>query len=64
MERYSIKRGKKVEEENVDKFLQEVVELSKKHGLSISHDDCYGNFVVSKYDHDDIEWILSAQVFE
>lgn len=44
----------------VDDFLKEVVEVCKKHGLSIGHEDIHGAFTVEKYSEDLKKWLLAA----
>lgn len=41
-------------------FLKEIIELSKKYGLSLAHEDEHGSFIVEKYNEYDIAWLLSA----
>jgi hypothetical protein len=44
----------------IDAFLKEVVELSKKHGLSLSHEDTEHAFVVVRYSEANSRWLLDA----
>lgn len=41
-------------------FLNEIVEVCKRHGLSISHEDYHGAFIIERYCEDNIEWLTSA----
>jgi hypothetical protein len=41
-------------------FLAEVVEVCRKHGLSIAHEDEHGAFVVKPYSEGYAEWLLDA----
>jgi hypothetical protein len=62
VERWGVETGKKVENEQVDKFLQEIVSVCKKYGLSISHEDTHGSFIIEAYDESNIEWLMSALI--
>lgn len=42
------------------KFLEEIDEVSRKHGLSISHEDGHGAFIVEEYDESNIDWLFEA----
>ena len=41
-------------------FIEEIVQLSKKYNLSLSHEDGQGGFMVGPYYEDNIEWIRAA----
>lgn len=41
----------------VEKYLEEIDEISKKYGLSISHEDGQGAFIIEKYDKLNIKWL-------
>ncbi|MEW5958068.1 MAG: hypothetical protein AB1801_10115 [Chloroflexota bacterium] len=62
MERWGVETGKKVENEQVDKFLQEITSVCKKYGLSISHEDTHGAFVIEAYNEANIDWLVSALI--
>jgi hypothetical protein len=62
MERWDVETGKKMENEQVDKFLHEIASVCKKYGLSISHEDTHGAFVIEAYDESNIEWLMSALI--
>ena len=59
MKRWSMKGGN-VENEKVDNFLKEVVDVCRKHGFSISHEDSNGAFKVENYDDDHSIWLMDA----
>ena len=46
--------------EKMKNFLDEIESVCKKHNLSISHEDCYGAFIVEDYRSENIEWLFSA----
>lgn len=41
-------------------FLQEVVALSRKHNLSIAHEDQHGAFLIEEYKDVNITWLMAA----
>tara|TARA_R110002072_G_scaffold303042_1_gene491771 strand:- start:6036 stop:6203 length:168 start_codon:yes stop_codon:yes gene_type:complete len=48
---------KKTDKEKAQAFIEEIIEVSKRHGLTISHEDSQGLFEVNKYNNFDIEWL-------
>jgi hypothetical protein len=44
----------------VQEFLEAVIALSKSRGLSISHEDGHGGFLVAEYDESLSRWLLDA----
>ena len=58
MERWEINLGKDVITPiYVDKYLEEIEQISKRYNLSISHEDCHGAFIIEKYDKLNIKWL-------
>jgi len=51
-----------LKDEKVDEFLQAIVEVCRKHGYSLSHEDTQGGFIVEKYNEANIEWLMDAVV--
>ena len=47
-------------EERIKQFMKEYEELCIKHGISLSHEDCQGAFIIDEYDEDNVEWVKSA----
>jgi len=41
-------------------FLQELASVCRKHGLSISHEDSQGAFMIVEYDASCEEWLMNA----
>lgn len=41
-------------------FLNDIVEVYKKHGLSLSHEDYHGAFCVECFDEDNVKWLFDA----
>lgn len=42
------------------KFIEEVLKLSKEYGYSISHEDIHGAFIIEPYDENNIDWLKGA----
>lgn len=59
-ERWSRKAGGFVVVPEVDAFLAEIVEVCKRHGLSIQHEDSGGAFQVVEFYEPAMEWLLDA----
>lgn len=63
MKRWSIKGGEfggYIENEKVDKFLQEIADVCRKHGYSISHEDGHGAFEIEDFSESNVEWLMAA----
>lgn len=46
--------------ERMKVFLEEIDSVCKRHGLSISHEDYHGVFLIEEYDKGNIEWLFGA----
>lgn len=46
--------------ENILNFLNDIERVCKKHGLSISHEDCHGGFEIESYQQFNIDWLKAA----
>ena len=53
---------KLLENKRVDRFLDEVLEVCKKHGLSISHEDGHGSFLIENHNESDAQWLRDSSV--
>ena len=40
----------------IDNFMKEILDVCKKHGLSISHEDGHGNFIIEEYSDNYSDW--------
>lgn len=60
MERYNINSNRIVEVPKVDMFLNDIVMVCKKHGMSIAHEDAHGAFIITDYDESNIDWLQGA----
>jgi hypothetical protein len=46
----------------VKEFIEKVITMSKESGLSISHEDIYGSFIIESYDEECSDWLRDAEV--
>lgn len=46
--------------DRMKKFIEDIDFVCKKHGLSISHEDYYGAFVIDEYKDSNIAWLYNA----
>lgn len=60
MERWSNRKGDRIGNKKIDAFIEEVIEVSKKHGFSISHEDGHGAFVIEKFSESNASWLRHA----
>lgn len=44
----------------MENFLNDIKAVCEKHGLSISHEDYHGVFLVEKYNENNIKWLFNA----
>lgn len=58
--RWSSKDGKKVARPEIDAFLKEIAEVCVRHGMSISHEDEHGAFVIENFGLGYMEWLNHA----
>ena len=50
----------KIKEIEVAEFLKEILEVCKKHGFSLAHEDTQGAFIVENYKDEDSTWLMYA----
>ena len=60
MKRWSEEKEKHIEVPAIDSFIEEVIEVCKKHGFSISHEDSHGGFLITKYNVQYADWLMNA----
>ena len=52
-------------DEKTKAFIEEVIKIYKKYGLSISHEDSHGAFFIEKYNESELnnnaEWLRAAE---
>lgn len=46
----------------VDSFLNDIAIVCKQHGMSISHEDSQGAFIVEKFSDDKADWLADAHI--
>lgn len=54
--------GKERANHQVDAFLDELLKLYKKHGVSLAHEDSQGGFILQEYKISNIDWIRELSV--
>ncbi len=52
----------KTNRELTDDFKKEIIEVCKRHKLSISHEDEQGAFVITRLDTSCIDWFMNARL--
>ena len=50
----------KQQTEEVKNYLRELIEVSRRHNMSLSHEDSQGAFIVEKFSEDNAHWLLTA----
>jgi len=50
--------------EAVEAFKAEIVEVCRKHRLSISHQDCQGAFEIVPLQQEYLDWFMPAELIE
>ena len=59
-ERWDDKTSRIITSDAIDKFVREIELVCKKHGLSISHQDGHGAFIIEDFYPDNISWLKNA----
>lgn len=61
MIRWNCIKNKRVKSlKKVEEYLQEIINLSKKYNLSLSHEDSMGCFIIENYDECNINWLMDC----
>lgn len=60
MKRWVCREAKRMEQPDIDAFLNEIAEVCNRHGLALSHEDHHGNFEIVSLSQDKIEWLMNA----
>ena len=60
MNRWNVKLSANVENPKIDAFIEEVVRVSRKHGLAIAHEDIGGAFEIVTLSESEIVWLQLA----
>lgn len=61
MKRWSGAANERVEVPEVDAFLAEIEAVCRKHGMTISHEDGHGAFLVEPMSERNLEWLREAR---
>lgn len=51
---------KKMKKQNPKQFIEDLLKVYKKHGLSLSHEDTHGSFIVEQLNDTNIQWLKEA----
>lgn len=49
-------------EEEVEKFLEDIIQVCERHGFSFSHQDSQGAFIIEEFDDNNIKWLKAAEI--
>lgn len=52
----------KIKEECKQKFLASLIEVYEEYGLSLSHEDGQGGFIVEELSAHNVEWLREAYI--
>lgn len=61
MKRWVSRKNKEEEVPEIDKFLEEIVEVCERHQLTLAHEDFGGAFQVEEMERLNIEWLRNAE---
>ena len=50
----------RIPREDKEKFINDIIEVYKRHGLSLAHEDEQGAFIVQEFKEDNIGWLRQA----
>lgn len=66
MKRWHAKLGSTGEQEfpAVDAFIEDVIAVYRKHGLTIAHEDGHGAFIIEGLDEHNERWLRDAMAGE
>ena len=48
--------------EDVSKFYEDIEKVCREHGMSISHEDGHGAFIVESFSEENLWWLKSAHL--
>jgi hypothetical protein len=51
-----------IDEALVESFKDDLIDVYAKHGLSLSHEDGHGSFIIEPYRSEDVKWLRAAIV--
>lgn len=61
MARWMTRRKENGDTPAIDLFIEEIIAVCKKHGMSISHEDGHGAFVIENEDNErNFDWLRDA----
>lgn len=60
MKRWNAAKNTDIENPKIDAFIEEVIAVCKRHGLSIGHEDGHGAFEIGEADEHNFKWLRDA----
>lgn len=60
IDRWISAKGEFGPNEKIDAFVEDIKKVCLQHGLSISHEDSHGGFVIELFAQSNIEWLNAA----
>ena len=60
MKRWSTSKHDEIESPVIDRFLEDIIDVYRKHGLSLAHEDSHGGFLVETHTLKNVEWLMAA----
>lgn len=59
-QRWNLTARKETESQLIDSYLREIIDVGRRYGFSLSHEDTQGAFVVCDSDAENEEWLNDA----
>lgn len=60
MEQWHTLESREIDAPEIDAFLADIEAVCRKHGLSISHEDGHGGFLIEKFNEETMQWLHAA----
>jgi hypothetical protein len=60
MKRWDCTKNIKVECSDIDAFIEDIIVICKKHGMSIAHEDGHGAFQIEVSSETNFDWLRAA----
>lgn len=54
----------RIPREDKEKFINDIVKVYEKHGLSLAHEDSQGAFIIQEYKEDNIGWLRQTLIWD
>jgi len=60
MKRWIVHKNVHGKNERIDAFIADVIDVCKRHGFSISHEDAHGAFEITPFNQREVDWFTKA----